>query len=461
MKNKKWKKFLSLTLCAIAAVQINTVSVQAAEEWPQEPEIASPNAIVMEANTGAILYEKNADEVHYPASITKIMTTLVAIENGKLDDVVTFSADAVYKNEGDTSHISRDVGEQMTSEQCLYAVMLESANECAYAVAEHVGGSETAFVDMMNKKAQELGCTNTHFHNTNGLPDEEHYTSAKDMALISQAAYQNETFRIIAGTGRYVIPPTNKHEEETILQNHHSMLYPLKTRKYLYDGCTGGKTGYTTVANSTLVTFAERDGMTLICVIMNTQSPNHFIDTTSLFDYCFSNFQVLSIKDNETEYTDEKLNNSGTLHTNEAFVSIDKNGGIVLPKTAAFEEAKASVNTDNATDKIAGRLEYTYAGHKVGGTDIVVTGVKPEAFPFDNTKSADNGKKVFFIRGSILALLGVLIFVAVVVMLLRKYISGNFQIAKGKTHQWHEKANVKYKTIKDTRKHKKKTRFRR
>lgn len=461
MKNKKWKKFLSLVLCTAAAIQINTVTVQAAEEWPQEPEIASPNAIVMEANTGAILYEKNADEVHYPASITKIMTTLVAIENGKLDDVVTFSADAVYKNEGDTSHISRDIGEQMTLEQCLYAVMLESANECAYAVAEHIGGSETAFVDMMNKKAQELGCTNTHFHNTNGLPDEEHYTSAKDMALIAQAAYQNETFRIITGTGRYVIPPTNKHEEETILQNHHSMLYPLKTRKYLYDGCTGGKTGYTVAANSTLVTFAERDGMSLICVIMNTQSPNHFMDTVSLFDYCFSNFQVLSIKDNEKEYTDEKLNDNGSLHTKDAFVSIDKSGGIVLPKTAGFEDATASVNTENATDKIAGRLEYTYADHKVGGADIVVTGTKPEAFPFDNTQDADNGDKVFFVRGGIFALLGIVILAAVTIIFLRKYVAGNFQFARRKAHPRREKENIKYKTIKDTRKYKKKTRFKR
>ena len=108
----------------------------------------------------------------------------------------------------------------MTLEQCLYGMMLESANECAYAIAEHVGGTEEKFVSMMNQKAQELGCKNTHFHNTNGLPDEEHYTTARDMALISSAAYKNETFRIITGTGRYVIPPTNKHEDETILQNH-------------------------------------------------------------------------------------------------------------------------------------------------------------------------------------------------------------------------------------------------
>ena len=126
MKNRKWKRLLALILCGLTAVQISTVQVQAEEEyWPQEPDIPTPSAIVMEMNTGAILYEKNADEIHYPASITKIMTTLVALENSKLDEVVTFSADAVYKNEGDTSHIARDVDEQMTMEQCLYGVMLE------------------------------------------------------------------------------------------------------------------------------------------------------------------------------------------------------------------------------------------------------------------------------------------------------------------------------------------------
>ena len=146
------------------------------------------------------------------------MTTLLALENSDLNEVVTFSDDAINNTEG--SGIYRDYGEQMTMEQCLYAVMLNSANECAYAVAEHVGGTVEHFVDMMNEKAAELGCTNTHFANPHGLFDENHYTTAHDMALIAKAAYQNETFRIITGTARYTIPPTNKHDEPTDLQNH-------------------------------------------------------------------------------------------------------------------------------------------------------------------------------------------------------------------------------------------------
>lgn len=459
MKKKK-KNLLVLMLGMAIAVQIGTMPVYAEDEyWPQEPEIPTPNAIVMEMNTGAVLYEKNADEIHYPASITKIMTALVALDNAKIDETITFSADAVYKNEGNTSHISRDLGEQMTLEQTLYGMMLESANECAYAIAEHVGGTEEKFVNMMNQKAQELGCKNTHFHNTNGLPDEEHYTTARDMALISTAAYKNETFRIITGTGHYVIPPTNKHEEETNLRNHHAMLYPLKTSKYLYDGCTGGKTGYTNAANNTLVTYAERDGMSLVCVVMNTDKPNHYVDTATLLDYCFDNFEVLSVEDNEKEYTDEKLNKSESLQTKDAFVAVDKNGGIVLPKNVAFEEAKAKLNTENATDKIAGRLEYTYAGHKVGGADIVITEQKPETFPFDNTKDNKDGSKTFFIRGTVIAIIAVVAVIVVIVIIGSKYFMGNFQLRKIRISGKNPKLDRRYKTIKDTKKYRRKTRF--
>ena len=183
------------------------------------------SAVVMEASTGTILYEKNPHEELYPASITKIMTTLLAVENCSLDEEVTFSYESVHNIDRESTHISRDVGEVMTMEQCLYAVMLGSANECAYAVAEHAGKGFENFIAMMNDKAQKLGCQNTHFNNPHGLTEEEHYTSAYDMALISQAAMKNDTFRAITGTKRYTIPVTNKHpNEETPLVNHHKML---------------------------------------------------------------------------------------------------------------------------------------------------------------------------------------------------------------------------------------------
>lgn len=143
------------------------------------------------------------------------------------------------------------------------------------------------------------------------------------MLLIARAAYENEEFRKITGTKVYVIPPTNKHEDETTLHNHHNMLYPFRTAKYIYDGCTGGKTGYTVAANSTLVTYAERDGMSLVCVVMNAQAPAHFEDTVNLFNYCFDNFQIFSVKDNEKAYTKDKIQDTGILNTDQSFAGLD------------------------------------------------------------------------------------------------------------------------------------------
>lgn len=389
MLKNRWKKAACLILTIISAVCLGKVDVKAADYWPDAPETLSPSVILMEESTGTILYEKNSDEAHYPASITKIMTTLLALENGNLSDMVTFSDDAINNTEG--SGIARDYGEQMTLEQCLYGVMLESANECAYAVAEHVGGTVENFVDMMNAKAKELGCTNTHFANPHGLQDENHYTTAHDMALIAQAAYQNETFRIIIGTKMYTIPPTNKHAEETVLRNHHDMLctYHNANRKYLYPYCVGGKTGYTATANSTLVTYAEKDGMTLICVVMDTQSPNQFIDTVNLFDYAFDNFQVLNVAENDTNYSAETTVDNGNLNNIAPFVELDKDAVIVLPKTAEFSDTSSSVEYNDSDPEIAGSITYTYAGRNVGKADIKTTGVVVEGYAFDNESTEE------------------------------------------------------------------------
>ena len=383
---KLWKRAGTFFLTAAAVLGFAGASpAYAAEEtvsWPSGPQISSPCAIVMEANTGAVLYEKNADEVHYPASITKIMTTLLAIENSSMDEIVTFSADAVYKNEGDTSHIARDLDEQMTMEQCLYAVMLESANECAYAVAEHVGGgSNQAFVDMMNAKAAELGCTHTHFNNSNGLPDENHVTTCRDMALISIAAIQNSTFRQITGTVRYTIPPTNKHATETPLNNHHQMLSAYKGRQYLYDSCIGGKTGYTAAAGSTLVTYAERDGMLLVCVIMNSQS-THYQDTAALFDYCFANYKMYNVSQNETRYSNAGQTDPSLFGAAEPFAELDAEAEIILPVNAEFADTDTEISYDNVSENVAGTLVYSYGGKQVGTADVITTGASGSTYEF-------------------------------------------------------------------------------
>lgn len=429
----RWKKAACLILTIISAVCLGKVDVKAADYWPDAPETLSPGVILMEESTGTILYEKNSDEAHYPASITKIMTTLLALENGNLSDMVTFSDDAINNTEG--SGIARDYGEQMTLEQCLYGVMLESANECAYAVAEHVGGTVENFVDMMNAKAKELGCTNTHFANPHGLQDENHYTTAHDMALIAQAAYQNETFRIIIGTKMYTIPPTNKHAEETVLRNHHDMLctYHNANRKYLYPYCVGGKTGYTATANSTLVTYAEKDGMTLICVVMDTQSPNQFIDTVNLFDYAFDNFQVLNVAENDTNYSAETTVDNGNLNNIEPFVELDKDAVIVLPKTAEFSDTSSSVEYNDSDPEIAGSITYTYAGRNVGKADIKTTGVVVEGYAFDNESTEEEEQEAVStvqVRPIVVVLLIVAVILLGVLLFFLKRFYDNYYIIK-------------------------------
>lgn len=433
MLKNRWKKAACLILTIISAVCLGKVDVKAADYWPDAPETLSPSVILMEESTGTILYEKNSDEAHYPASITKIMTTLLALENGNLSDMVTFSDDAINNTEG--SGIARDYGEQMTLEQCLYGVMLESANECAYAVAEHVGGTVENFVDMMNAKAKELGCTNTHFANPHGLQDENHYTTAHDMALIAQAAYQNETFRIIIGTKMYTIPPTNKHAEETVLRNHHDMLctYHNANRKYLYPYCVGGKTGYTATANSTLVTYAEKDGMTLICVVMNTQSPNQFIDTVNLFDYAFDNFQVLNVAENDTDYSAETTMDNGNLDNIAPFVELDKDAVIVLPKTAEFSDTSSSVEYNDSDPEIAGSITYTYAGRNVGKADIKTTGVVVEGYAFDNESTEEEEQEAVStvqVKPIVVVLLIVAVILLGVLLFFLKRFYDNYYIIK-------------------------------
>ncbi len=448
--------FVVAAICVIQTFCMGQISVGAAVYWPEGPQTESPCIIVMEQETGTILYEKMIDEQHYPASITKIMTALVAIENSSLDDVVTFSEDAIYKTEG--SSISRDIGEQMTMEQCLYALLLNSANECGYAIAEHVAGSMDKFVDMMNDKAKELGCENTHFANPHGLTDPNHYTTCRDMALIAREAYKNENFRIITGTARYTIPPTNKHDEETPLQNHNEMLYPFRTLNYRYEYCTGGKTGYTEAANSTLVTYAEKDGMTLVCVVMNTISPAQWKDSISLYDYYFDNFQVVNVADNETRFEDE-TKNAGALNVNEDYVALDEDGVIVIPKTAEFSEAEPELVYDTEDENVVARMNYSFAGHEVGGADIVRTGAKVDTFVFDNeledgTEVNNSEEDVVHIDfKKILLILLALIGIAGLIFAIKKF-SDNFYIIK---HKYLERGNYfrgkRYKTIKDTRKH--------
>lgn len=261
------------------------------EGWPEGPNIEAEAAVLMDAYTGTVLYSKNAEKQLYPASITKLMTLLLGAENLNPEDPLIVSESAAYGIEPGSSSIYADTGEKFTVEQALMAVALESANEMSLAIAEEVSGSFKKFVELMNERAYSLGCTGTHFNNPNGLPDEIHYTTAHDMALIAQAAWNNVTCRKYITTYYYEIPPTNVQPETRYMLNHHKM---MPGRDYAYDGVVGGKTGYTTVAGNTLVTFAQRGNTTLVAVVLKSIN-GAYSDTAALLDYGFDHFEQIRV----------------------------------------------------------------------------------------------------------------------------------------------------------------------
>lgn len=259
--------------------------------WPEGPNIEAEAAIVMDITTGTIIYSKNMDKKMYPASITKVMTALLASEYLEMDAHFVMSESAAFGIEPGSSSIYGDTDEEFTVEQAMMGLMLESANEMALALGEEVSGSTKKFVELMNERAAQLGCTNTHFNNPNGLPDETHYTTAHDMALITRAAYQNPIARAVMSTGYYEIPPTNKQPETRYLTNHHKM---LSGKEYAYSGVLGGKTGYTMAAGNTLVTFAKRGNMALVAVVLQSVGGG-YADTAAILDYGFSEFERISL----------------------------------------------------------------------------------------------------------------------------------------------------------------------
>ena len=282
---------------AVTAAAASTITTNSISGWPQGPEITSSAAVIMEDATQTLLYSKNMDQVLYPGATVKIMTTLLALENCQLTDQVTMTATGVSGVTDGGANISAQLDEVFTVEQCLYAIMLSSANDIALQLSEHIGGSVDAFVQMMNDRAAQLGCTNTVFTNPTGLPDENQHTTAHDMALIMKAAIDNESFRTIAGTASYTIPATNVSGGDRVLTNNFSMMSASNAAYYQY--CLGGREGYTEASGSTLVCAAEKNNTTLIAVVLQGASGTTATEAGSLLDYGFDNFQTLSLGNND------------------------------------------------------------------------------------------------------------------------------------------------------------------
>lgn len=282
---------------AVQTADPSIVTTNGIQGWPQASDISSTAAIVMETSTNTVLYSKNADQALYPASAVKVMTCLMALENSSLDDQVTMTATGVSGVTDGGANISAQLDEVFTMEQCLYAIMVASANDIALQVAEHISGSVEDFVAAMNTRAQDLGCTNTVFTNPTGLPDENQHTTAHDMALIMEAAMANDTFRTIAQTTSYTIPATNVSGGDRVLTNNFTMIN--SSSDSYYEPCIGGKEGYTEASGSTLVCEASKNNMKLVCVVLNGASGVTDDEAIALLNYGFDNFTPLTLPDDD------------------------------------------------------------------------------------------------------------------------------------------------------------------
>lgn len=403
---QRLKQFLCGILFLAVICSMAPVTARAEEElWPVAPEVASEGAILIEVSTGTIIYNKNGFEQFYPASTTKLMTTLLAIEQCPLTDIVTCSYDSVHKIGWDSSRIGLVENEQLNMEEALYAILLASANEVSYAVAEHIGGTLNNFVLMMNERAKDLGCSGTNFVNPHGLDNPEHYTTPYDLALITKKLLEYPTFARISGAYYHQIPPTNLNVARPIANTHQILRKKIKC-----EGVFAGKTGHTSIAGNNLVTCAERDGMTLICVVMKSpDSTTVYDDTIALLEYGFQNFAITEMNDARMESTnafpvlfDEE---EALVSDVSSFLSVNGTS-LVLPVQASYRNLTKKITlTPNealsAGENVIGKVDYYYAEHYVGSADIlfysesdVVVALSPTPSPIPETTPAEADPQV-------------------------------------------------------------------
>lgn len=391
------KRIVTFLLCAALFTGLFPVNVHAASQWPDNISIQAEGGIVMDADTGTVLYGKNAHTPYYPASITKILTALIVIERCDLDEMVTFSHNAVYNVEEGSKSAGLDEGDVLSVRDCLYALLLQSANEAANALAEHVAGSVESFAELMNARAASLGCQDSHFSNPSGLNDPNHYTSAYDMALIGRAALNNETFMGIDSTLYYDLPPTKWNREGLRIYPGHKMI--KKNMPEYYSGALGGKTGYTSLAGNTLVTFARRDGMTLVAVILNGHS-SHYKDTKALLNFGFKNFLTVSAADFDTGFTsvENDMIIGGLSPTGLSGLELDPDMKITVPKDADFDSVTSQLAYDLTASDPAGsiaRVQYYWNDRKIGFTYLTVKAMSPDQvmLPASVVSLADSGSR--------------------------------------------------------------------
>lgn len=333
-------------------------------------DITAPNLLLGETNSERILYERNADEKIYPASITKLMTAILVVENCELDEIVTVSENAVFSVPSGYVNANLQVGEELTVEDLLYVMLIPSANDAANALAEHVGGTIESFSTMMNTRAKELGCTGSNFTNPSGLQEKEHYTTTRDLYLISKEAITKPIIKKILKNTKYTLPETNKYTDiklKRVFATTNYMIKPSLT-KYYCDYCIGGKTGYTTEAKNCVVEYAEKDGIELIAIVMGENASvkgKKFLGAKKMFEYVFENYENIQIAKQNEKYETIKINN-GTKETKNLDVLYKENVNILKESSSKIEIEKSVeyniVKAPIQKGDVVGKIIYKYEG---------------------------------------------------------------------------------------------------
>jgi len=382
--------------------QGSLITIYAAPDWPvPEPTIEASAGIVIDADSGAVLYEKDADTLYPPASVTKILTALIVMEHCEdLDDTVSFSKTAIETVEPDSGNkISVVEGDKMTVEDCLYAMLLVSSNQSANALAEYTAGSIDAFVEMMNDKVAELGLTSSHFENPSGLNGDTQNVTARELAQIARAAYSNGKLLEISGTISYHLPAMINNPEGLTIRNEHRLVYTTdESSEFYFPDAKAGKTGYLLKAGNTLVTYAEQDGKHLISVILKGKPRQYFVDAKTIMAFGFLNFQNYNISEYDSDFSDSELNSLTEQGLNPSELSISDDSFVTLPNDVNLSMAERILVSDfpaRHPQNAVAMFEYTYAGRIVGTAFINRIQADPAAAAVpERTKTEDTNELV-------------------------------------------------------------------
>ncbi len=335
-------KFKIFLLFCLMIIGIQSVA------FADELNLNSEAAILVEVSTGRIIYEKNSTKQMYPASTTKILTAILVIENCELDEIVTVRESALSNIPSGYVTCNLQIGEQLTVKDLLYALMIPSANDAAYVLAEYVAGSVENFSVMMNDKARELGCKTTHFVNPNGIHEDSHYSTAYDLYLIADYAMKNEFFRELVATTVYTLPATEKYPAEDRILKTTNELLNENSRKYFYKNAIGIKTGYTSKAGNCLIGGASRDGLEFIAVVLNGGTTDEglnsrYVDSKKLFEYAYDNFTLTKIIEKGSVVQTLEIEN-GTKETKHLDLVIDETITVVNNKSIDMNSVIPEIN---------------------------------------------------------------------------------------------------------------------